>query len=237
MAAATHPPPLRTPSPKIRVHRSQSFDSPTSRVSITPIEDSPYSKSTGTITQLPPHYDTLQTLSQRSKAVLRTKLSKDSFLSDSTSSADSTASSSPTEGESTDGDGAQYRLFSSGSPAPPSPSPSSPSPQIQPMRPALRARHLDIGTPRFQTMPLPQPSSVSSSSGMFASALSMYQDVSVPMYDPWLVRVVLDLYDIRGFEWTVIAEMVLRMWGFRTCSSEVLGILSGNGRVGRQWWD
>ncbi|KAF2743991.1 hypothetical protein M011DRAFT_528737 [Sporormia fimetaria CBS 119925] len=44
-----HPPPPRTPSPKIRIHRSQSFDSPSSRITITPIDDSPYSKSTSAL--------------------------------------------------------------------------------------------------------------------------------------------------------------------------------------------
>ena len=57
------------------------------------------------------------------------------------------------------------------------------------------------------------------------------------MYDPWLVRVVLDMYDVRGFDWTMIAEPIERIWGFRTCSAEVLGILSGNGRLGPRWWD
>lgn len=57
------------------------------------------------------------------------------------------------------------------------------------------------------------------------------------MYDPWLVRVVLDMYDIRGFDWMTIAEPIERIWGFKTSSAEVLGILSGNGRVGRRWWD
>lgn len=58
------------------------------------------------------------------------------------------------------------------------------------------------------------------------------------MHDPWLVRVVLDLYDVRGFDWTMMAEPIERIWGVKTCSAEVLGILSGNGRVlGRVWWD
>ena len=58
------------------------------------------------------------------------------------------------------------------------------------------------------------------------------------MYDPWLVRMVLDLFDVRGFSWMMIAEPIERLWGFKTSSSEVLGILVGNGRVGgRVWWD
>ncbi|KAF2119845.1 hypothetical protein BDV96DRAFT_566185 [Lophiotrema nucula] len=58
------------------------------------------------------------------------------------------------------------------------------------------------------------------------------------MYDPWLVRVVLDMYDVRGLDWMDIAEPIGRVWGFRTSSAEVLGILSGNGRIrDRVWWD
>jgi hypothetical protein len=57
------------------------------------------------------------------------------------------------------------------------------------------------------------------------------------MYSPWLVRVVLDLYDVRGLDWMSIAEPVERLWGVQTSSAEVLNILSDNGRVHRQWWD
>jgi hypothetical protein len=52
------------------------------------------------------------------------------------------------------------------------------------------------------------------------------------------VRIVLDLYDVHGLSWTDIAEPIGRVWGVRTSSAEVLGILSGNGRVvGQRWWD
>lgn len=57
------------------------------------------------------------------------------------------------------------------------------------------------------------------------------------MFDPRLVRLVLSLYDERGLDWMDIAEVVSRGWGVRTGSAEVLSILSGNGRVGREWWD
>ncbi|KAF2008980.1 hypothetical protein BU24DRAFT_428947 [Aaosphaeria arxii CBS 175.79] len=67
--------------------------------------------------------------------------------------------------------------------------------------------------------------------------LLQYQDASVPMFDPWLVRVVLDLYDVRRFEWMMIAEPIERIWGIRTSSAEVLEILSANGRLRRCWWD
>jgi hypothetical protein len=57
------------------------------------------------------------------------------------------------------------------------------------------------------------------------------------MHNPWLVRMVLDMYDVRGFDWTGIAEPIQRCWGVSTSSAEVLGILCGNGRVGCVWWD
>jgi hypothetical protein len=58
------------------------------------------------------------------------------------------------------------------------------------------------------------------------------------MYSPWLVRAVLDLHDVRGLDWMSIAEPVERIWGVRTCTAEVLAILSDNGRVNnRRWWD
>jgi hypothetical protein len=65
-----------------------------------------------------------------------------------------------------------------------------------------------------------------------------YQDTSYTMYSPWLVRAVLDLHDVRGLDWMSIAEPVERIWGVRTCTAEVLAILSDNGRVNnRRWWD
>jgi hypothetical protein len=58
------------------------------------------------------------------------------------------------------------------------------------------------------------------------------------MYSPWLVRAVLDLYDVRGLDWMSIAEPVEHIWGVQTSTAEVLGILSDNGRVNnRRWWD
>ncbi|KAF2642110.1 hypothetical protein P280DRAFT_397653 [Massarina eburnea CBS 473.64] len=224
-------PPPRTPSPKIRIHRSQSFDSPSSRISVTPIEDSPYSKSTGSIALYIPRYDALSAAEQgmivgRSKVMLHTNPSDDSLMSDTSSSATSATSSvanSPTQSHK---HGAQFGLFAASTPIIPSPSPSStssPPPKNESMRPKTwshRPANIDTKPPNP-----PAPS------------LALYQDESTPMYDPWLVRVVLDLYDIRGFEWTVIADMVGKMWGFRTCSADVLGILTGNGRIGRRWWD
>jgi hypothetical protein len=66
----------------------------------------------------------------------------------------------------------------------------------------------------------------------------LYQDTSFPMYSPWLVRVVLDMYDVRGLDWMEIADPIERVWGVQTSSADVLGILSDNGRVpNRRWWD
>lgn len=199
----------RTPSPKIRIHRSQSFDSPSSRISVTPIDDSPYSKSTSAISKPLQRYDALGAVDP---IVLHTKMSDESILSSASS-----ASPSPTSPTSD-----SFALFS-GSPAAASPVPAH-------ARTQRKERPVNVNT-RPGVMP-PPPEILSSS-----LALSMYQDHSVPMYDPWLVRVVLDMYDIRGFDWTMIAEPIERIWGFKTSSAEVLGILSGNGRVGRRWWD
>ncbi|KAF1952110.1 hypothetical protein CC80DRAFT_508168 [Byssothecium circinans] len=202
MAARFAPPP-RTPSPKIRIHRSQSFDSPSSRISVTPIDDSPYSKSTGSIAKPLPRYNALQAAEQamvigRNKVMLHTNLSDDSLISDSSS-----AASSPTDGSE---NGSQFGLFTSGSPVPPSPSP---SPQVESMRKGSAARSSRPSSINTRPATLPSPPEILSSS------LAIYQDTSVPMHDPWLVRMVLDLYDTRGFDWTVIADMVERMWGFR----------------------
>lgn len=220
MAALLSAPP-RTPSPKIRIHRSQSFDSPSSRISVTPIDDSPYSKSTGSITipKALPRHDALKSaelaLVARNRVTLQTKMSDDSLMSDASSSASSSNTSSPTESD----EGSQFGLFTSGSPTMPSPSPQYAEPRHRPAH---------INTMSAERAPPPE---------ILSSTLSVYQDMSSPMYDPWLVRVVLDMYDVRGFDWTMIAEPIERIWGFRTCTSEVLGILSGNGRLAPRWWD
>jgi len=66
----------------------------------------------------------------------------------------------------------------------------------------------------------------------------LYQDTRYAMYSPWLVKVVLNLCDVRGLDWMSISEPVERIWGVRTCAAEVLAILSSNGRVAaRRWWD
>jgi hypothetical protein len=212
---ATTLPPLRTPSPKIRI-RSQSFDSPSSRITDTPIEESPFSRSTGSLaTKALPQHDVLEAsqhgmLQPLSVLLpLHTRMSDESMLSD-TSSNSSSGASSPIDSD----EDAVLRMDS----------PSSPT-----QRPRQRPHPLtfcqsitDDQTPIDEQPPSP----------------FLYQDESFPMYSPWLVRVVLDMHDVRGLDWMSIAEPVERMWGVQTNSAEVLSILSDNGRVlNRRWWD
>ncbi|KAF3040176.1 hypothetical protein E8E11_004655 [Didymella keratinophila] len=95
MAALLAAPP-RTPSPKVRIRsQSFSFDSPSSITRLnasTPIEESPFSKSTGSINinkTVPQHHVLLP---------LRTKMSEES-LSDSSSAMSISTASSPTRSE------------------------------------------------------------------------------------------------------------------------------------------
>ncbi|PSN74943.1 hypothetical protein BS50DRAFT_581694 [Corynespora cassiicola Philippines] len=228
--AALHAPP-RTPSPRLHIHRSQSFsfDSPSSRISCTPIDESPYSKSTSAIhARSLPRYDTLKAAEQGltmplPKVMLHTKMSEDSIMSD-VSSESSSAASSPTSTASED---EGFGLFHSSSSS--SSSSGAPSPSQSPA--SDRSASPSNTTPTAMQSPL--------SNMLVPGGLQMYQDAdsTATMYDPWLVRVVLDMFDARGFTWMNIAEPIERIWGFRTSSAEVLGILSLNGRVGRTWWD
>ncbi|KAH7406764.1 hypothetical protein DE146DRAFT_404274 [Phaeosphaeria sp. MPI-PUGE-AT-0046c] len=213
MATTLAPP--RTPSPKVRI-RSQSFDSPSSHTSITPMEMSPFSRSTGAIaTEVVPHYSNLKAPEQgglKSTNVplpLHTKMSDDSILSD----ASSTTSSSFTSSTNSEEDVG----LKTDSP--------SPLTQRERQRPHPLAFCQSI---TYDATPIEeQPSSP-----------FLYQDPSYPMYSPWLVQVVLSLHDVMGLDWMSIAEPVQRRWGVQTSSAEVLDILSDNGRVlGRKWWD
>ncbi|KAF2849091.1 hypothetical protein T440DRAFT_137368 [Plenodomus tracheiphilus IPT5] len=211
MATITIPP--RTPSPKVRI-RSQSFDTPSSRISVTPLEESPFSKSTGSIAtkSMRHHAATAQHGAVPSINVLlplHTKMSDESILSDA-SSASSSIASSPTDSESN-------MDLCADSP--------SPSPSIERERPHPLAF--------AQTIDYNEPSIEQQQTSPF-----LYQDTSYQMYSPLLVKVVLDLCDVRGLDWMSIAEPVERIWGVKTCAAEVLDILSSNGRVlNRQWWD
>lgn len=204
--------PLRTPSPKVRI-RSQSFDSPSSRFTDTPVDESPFSKSSGSLaTKALPHHDVLgasqQGILQPLNVLLplHTKMSDESIMSDSSS-----AASSPIDpGEDID--------IEKDSP------PSSVHRQRQRPHPLTFCQST---TDNESSIDDEQPSSP-----------FLYQDTTFPMYSPWLVRVVLDMHDVRGLDWMSIAEPVERMWGVQTNSAEVLSILSDNGRVhNRRWWD
>lgn len=206
--------PPRTPSPKVRI-RAQSFDSPSSRMTITPIEESPCSKSTGAIVAKPfPRHDVLKAAEQgaiRPVSILlplHTKMSDDSIMSEDSDTSSSVASS-PTDSE---GD---MDLCAD-------------SPLPSPCKPRQRPHPLAFA----QTIAYDE-NSVAEPPSPF-----LYQDPSYPMYSPWLVRVVLDFYDVRGLDWMSIAEPIERIWGVRTSTADVLDILSNNGRVlNRQWWD
>lgn len=202
-------------------------------MTVTPIDESPYSKSAsyiGTSVHPLPCYDALKAaergLMRHAGVRLHTKMSNDEMMSDASSNdgdVDSSSSSSESdEGASPTDSEQRFGLFASGSPLPPS---SSASTSTHAHRYPYTFLH-DMPSP---ATPPPQ---------ILSSTLSIYQDPSTPMYDPWLVRVVLDLFDVRGFDWMSIAEPIERVWGVRTGSAEVLEILVGNGRVGgRRWWD
>ena len=204
--------PPRTPSPKVRI-RSYSFDSPSSRISVTPIEESPFSKSTGSIVSKPfPRLDVLEAAAHgefQPRTVLlplHTKMSDESIMSESSSTPSSVASS-PTESEGDMED----------------------SPLLPQQRERQRPHPLTFcqSVSNEEATPIDEPESP-----------FQYQDRNYPMYSPWLVRAVLDLHDVRGLDWMSIAEPVQRVWGVKTSSAEVLAILSDNGRVvGRRWWD
>ncbi|CBX99585.1 hypothetical protein IAQ61_005162 [Plenodomus lingam] len=258
MATMTIPP--RTPSPKVHI-RSQSFDSPSSRISITALEETPFSKSTGSLAMksLPGEAAVIERETIQSTSVLvplHTKMSAESILFDDLSAASSSPSSvagSPThsapESESNMG------LCTDVSPSPsPEPSPSLP---VEPKRKRERRRERERERERPHPLTFAQPSHYhyhynnnpvqphhhkqhhkQQTPHHAASSVFLYQDPRYPMYSPFLVKVVLDLWDLRGLDWMSIAEPVQRIWGIRTCAAEVLAILCLNGRVGaRRWWD
>jgi hypothetical protein len=241
MSMSAFAPPPRTPSPRVRIRAASfSFDSPPSRSSTTPLEE-PFSKSTGAITThaLARHHG----LTPAAPPVLRplsTKMSDESMSDASSASAGSGANSPMVGVLDVDVDADVH------------------------VRRRARA-HVDAGLPPGNLLGLfstttttpspglgysPVPSSSASSYYSSPSQRSdspaspavadpfAFQDPAFPMYPPFLVRVVLDLYDVRGLAWQNIAEPVGRIWGVRTSTAEVLEILCRNGRVmGRRWWD
>lgn len=225
MAALLAAPP-RTPSPKVRIRsQSFSFDSPSSIVRLnasTPIEDSPYSKSTGSINIakiIPQHHVLLP---------LKTKMSYES-LSDSSSAMSISPATSPTKSEyemrlQDMPEGNLLGLFEHA----PAPRPSDALHSHPPPPPAKRAR---LSPPRIE-LPAADMHVENGPLSPFD-----FQDTDFPMTDPWLVRVVLDLHDVHGLSWLDISSVVASAYGVQTGSAEVLEILSGNGRVRRRWWD
>ncbi|KAH9869989.1 hypothetical protein J1614_006910 [Plenodomus biglobosus] len=214
--------PPRTPSPKVRI-RSHSFDSPSSRISATPMEESPFSKSTGSLatTSLRSKTGTVELDTIRSTSVLvplHTKMSDESFLSDASSTSSSSSpsvTSSPTNSDS------NMELCAA-----------SPSPAVE------RERERPHPLTFAQTIDYDEPSAQQHEQHELHTSPFLYQDTSYEMYSPWLVKVVLDLCDVRGLDWMSIAEPVERIWGVKTCAAEVLDILDSNGRVmNRRWWD
>ncbi|KAH6644596.1 hypothetical protein C7974DRAFT_371701 [Boeremia exigua] len=234
MAAILAPPP-RTPSPIVRIRaQSFSYDSPSSIVRLnasTPIEESPFSKSTGSINvakTVPQHHVLLP---------LRTKMSEES-LSDSSSAMSISPASSPTKSEHDIPldelpEGNLLGLFeyaqapcradalNSHPPRPVSP-PCSQSPAKR---------------PRLAPPPIALPSHTEALSDMGPISPFAFQDPSSTMTSPWLVRAVLDLHDVYRLSWMDISDVMARMYGTRTGSAEILDILSGNGRVKRMWWN
>ncbi|KAF1927120.1 uncharacterized protein M421DRAFT_6321 [Didymella exigua CBS 183.55] len=253
MAALLIAPP-RTPSPKVRIRsQSFSFDSPSSITRLnatTPIEELPFSKSTGSINinkAVPQHHVLLP---------LRIKMSEDS-LSDSSSAMSISTASSPTtsehdtslhdapEDETNDRltdlpEGNLLHLFETAkapqrSDALNSHPPRSTSPRSLSSRPLSPPSYSPSKRPRLSPhalrLPTPDPS-LTGPVSPFA-----FQDPESSMTSPWLVRMVLDLHDVKGVCWMDVASVVERVYGVQTRSEEVLGILSGNGRVRRVWWD
>ena len=217
----------RTPSPKVRIRsQSFSFDSPSSISRLgasTPLDDAPFSKSTGSI-------NITKTVAQHHVLLpLKTKMSDES-MSDASSTSSISVSSSPSTSEHEPSDtlhpdlpaGNLLGLFeTTWAPKPSDALHSHPPPN-------KRAR---LSPSRTTQSPTDLPLEAGPTSP-FA-----FQDLSFPMTSPWLVRTVLDLHDVHRVNWMNISDIIGRMYGVKTGSGEVLEILSGNGRVNRMWWD
>jgi hypothetical protein len=253
MAALLAAPP-RTPSPKVRIRsQSFSFDSPSSITRLhasTPIEESPFSKSTGSINinkAVPQHHVLLP---------LRKKMSEDS-LSDSSSAMSISTASSPTRSEHetslhgtpSDAEAAEHEvtdhlmdlpagnllgLFENAHKPRPSDALNSHPPRT-PSPLSSRSTQSPAKRPRLSPPALHLPAPDLTLTGPVSPFA--FQDPGSSMTSPWLVRVVLDLHDVKGVCWMDIPTIVEGVYGVRTGSEEVLGILAGNGRVRRRWWD
>ncbi|KAF2271877.1 uncharacterized protein EI97DRAFT_241980 [Westerdykella ornata] len=240
-----HPPP-RTPSPKIRIHRSQSFDSPSSRISATPIDESPYSKSTSALQHAVPlvlnplpSRDVLSISTQNVIVKTSRPGRRVGAIIHATTRQQEEQFESPYSSES------EMDLDPS-SPSSSGSEPASPSQPFHTQRHQFRPSHHHHSITNAPVI-LPSPSNTISITLPVQQPRTYYQPEPLPyqdptslstMYSPYLVRLVLDLYDVRGLAWTDIAEPITRVWGIATSSAEVLGILCGNGRVGGvMWWD
>ncbi|KAF3033278.1 hypothetical protein E8E12_004952 [Didymella heteroderae] len=215
MAALLAAPP-RTPSPKVRIRsQSFSFDSPSSMTRLnasTPIDESPFSKSTGSISinknkAVPQHHVLLP---------LRTKMSDES-LSDSSSAMSISPASSPARSEhdvslhdasgetgkcTTDHfmdlpEGNLLGLFENAHKPRPSDALNSHPPRpLSPRAVSPLPSHSPAKRPRLSppaiSLPPPDPT-LSGPISPFA-----FQDPESSMTSPWLVRMVLDLHDVKG---------------------------------------
>lgn len=230
--------PPQTPSPKVRIRpQSFSFDSPSSITRLTattPIEEYPFSKSTGAINvtrAVPQHHVLLP---------LRTKMSEES-LSDSSSSA---MSISPASSPTASCHGLSLRDLPEGNllglfehappPLPADALTSHPPRRLSPMHAQSKAKRQRLSPPRLA---LPPNVIGAAAVDMGPASPFAFQDPESAMTSPWLVRAVLDLHDVHRLSWMEISDVIGRVYGVRTSSAEVLDVLSGNGRVRRSWWD
>lgn len=236
MAALLAAPP-RTPSPKVRIRsQSFSFESPSSITRLnasTPVEESPFSKSTGNINvakTVPQHHVLLP---------LRTKMSEES-LSDASSAMSISTASSPTTSEQRLSpqeelpEGNLLGLFERAqAPMPADALTSHPPRPLSPRSSQSPAKRPRLSPP--SSLDLPSSSQATLDIGPVSPFA--FQDPGSAMTSPWLVRVVLDLFDVHRMCWMGIGDMIWKLYGVQTGSGEVLDILHGNGRVRRMWWD
>ncbi|USP80333.1 hypothetical protein yc1106_07607 [Curvularia clavata] len=225
----------QTPSLKVRI-RSQSFDSPFLRLSVTPVEESPFSKSTGSLKTLPSYDATSDSIpaggfgSAGALPPLNTKASDASMLSEALSASFSSVTTSPTSSGSSMELDADEAL---------SPSPSQEEEEEEEEQVEQHQHQHQHQRQRPRPHPLAFTQSTTHSDASIAvgpTSPFLYQDTSCPMYSPWLVCAVLDMHDVRRLDWMSIADPIERVWGVRTSSADVLGILSDNGRVVRREW-
>lgn len=226
----------QTPSsPKVRI-RSQSFDSPFLRISVTAVEESSFSKSTGALETLAGYDDMEESVaagvfrSASTLPLLKTKMSDESILSEALSASSSSVTTSPTSTESSmESDDDEDESVASED-----------DEEEEQQEQQHHHQHQRLHPLTFAQSTTNTTTSSNKDKDTAPSPLSpfLYQDTSCPMYSPWLVCAVLDMHDVHRLDWTSIADPIERVWGVRTSSADVLGILSDNRRVmRRRWWD